>query len=307
MDRLEVSRVSNLLNRLGLMFFEGSLRQETARPKPEVFEYALLYEWARQMAITDSLTGLHNFGYFTDRLREERARAERYQHLLSLIIFDLDHFKQYNDRNGHPRGNDVLRNVANVLSMEARETDLVARYGGEEFVVLLPETSRKVAWDVAERIRSRVRATSLFNMESQPLGRITLSAGVATFPVDATNEDELVSRADASLYQAKSQGRDRVVAHEPPDKVLISYRPEPWVTSVALVGSFNNWDKDADAMTRAEDGSFEFIMSLNPGVYRYKFVLNGTVWTADPAHEDTQPDNMGGANSLLRVLPGSQA
>jgi hypothetical protein len=139
-------------------------------------------------------------------------------------------------------------------------------------------------------------------MAAQPLGRVTLSAGVATFPVDATHEDELVARADVSLYQAKKAGRDRVVAYEPPDKVTISYRPEPWVTSVALVGSFNNWEKDADPMVRGSDGVFRFIMSLNPGVYRYKFVLNGTVWTADPAHTDTQPDNLGGANSILRVV-----
>lgn len=302
MERLHGSRVSNLLNRLGMMFFESSRHEGPGQPEPQALEYALLYEWARQMAITDSLTGLHNFGYFRDRLREERTRADRYQHLLSLIIFDIDHFKHYNDKNGHPAGNEVLKMTANLLSVEARETDLVARYGGEEFVVLLPETSRKLAWEVAERIRSRIECTTFENGATQPLERVTISAGVATFPVDATHEDELVERADQSLYEAKSQGRNRVVAYEPPNKVKISYQPEDWVTDVALVGSFNNWDKDADPMARDDEGGFSFIMSLNPGVYRYKFVLNGSVWTADPKNDQTQPDNMGGANSLLEVM-----
>src|SRR5690606_19550937 len=104
---------------------------------------------------------------------------------------------------------------------------------------------------------------------------VTLSAGVATYPVDATHDDELIQRADASLYVAKSSGRNRVVAYEPPDKVNIVYYPEPWVNRVALVGSFNNWDKEAEPMRRRSDGAFEFIISLNPGEYRYKFVLNG--------------------------------
>lgn len=301
MERLHGSRLSKLLNRLGMMFFEGSMHEGQEQPDPEALEYALLYEWARQMAITDSLTGLRNFGYFRDRLREERTRADRYQHLLSLIILDIDHFKHYNDKNGHPAGNEVLKTIANVLSVEARETDLVARYGGEEFVVLLPETSRKLAWEVAERIRTRIGATAFANGDAQPLGSVTISAGVATFPVDAIREDELVGRADESLYEAKSRGRNRVVAYEPPNKVTISYRPEEWVTDVALVGSFNNWDKDADPMMRDVEGNFSFIMSLNPGVYRYKFVLNGSVWTTDPTNQKSQPDNMGGANSLLEV------
>lgn len=302
---VNVDQLCRLLTRLGLVFLEVA----TGGPVDEVggsaadsnVEYALRYERARLMAITDSLTGLHNFGYFKDRLTEERRRAERYQRLLSLIIFDLDHFKRYNDTHGHPAGNEVLRQVATILQQEARETDLVARYGGEELVIVLPETNRKTSWEVAERIRSRVSSTRFFPPGKPTPERVTLSAGVATFPVDATHEDELIERADASLYVAKASGRDRVIAYEPPHKVTIVYHPDTWVESVALVGSFNNWDKDADPMTRRADGAFEFVISLNPGSYRYKFVLNGSTWIPDPANSHTQPDDMGGVNSVLAV------
>ena len=302
-DSSDAEQLGSLLTRLGLVFLEISARtdDDLELPADSNVEYALRYERAHQMAITDSLTGLHNFGYFRDRLAEERRRAERYQRLLSLIIFDLDHFKRYNDTHGHPAGNEVLREVASILRHEARETDLVARYGGEEMVIVLPETNRKTAWDVAERIRQRVSEHAFETSRSLKPEHVTLSAGVATFPVDATHEEELISRADASLYAAKSSGRNRVVAYEPPHKVSIVYYPEAWVHRVALVGSFNNWDKDADPMLRRPDGVFEFIISLNPGDYRYKFVLNGSVWIADPRNHHTQPDNMGGVNSLLRV------
>jgi diguanylate cyclase (GGDEF)-like protein len=301
-----VDQVGTLLNRLGLVSFETSMRardDENAQQDVLAIEYALLYERTRQMAITDPLTGLHNFGYFRDRLREERVRAERYQRLLSLVLFDLDHFKRYNDINGHPAGNDVLRRVSAILREECRETDLVARYGGEEMVILMPEASRRTAWEVAERIRRRLSA-DVFPYRGKPEGgQVTLSAGVATFPVDAANEEELVSRADKSLYQAKNNGRNQVVSYEPPHKVRVTYRPEPWVTDVALVGSFNNWDKDNDAMEREADGSFAFVLALNPGLYSYKFVLNGTQWINDPLATETQPDNLGGHNSVLRVTP----
>ena len=168
-----VSQVSMLLNRLGLVFFEGAmrLREDGGAQDVLAIEYALLYERARQMAITDRLTGLYNFGYFLERLKEERLRAERYHRLLSLVILDIDHFKKYNDSNGHPAGNEVLKKIATILKQEAREVDIVARYGGEEMVVVLPETSRKRATELAERIRQRINETMFDRMQSQPLGK----------------------------------------------------------------------------------------------------------------------------------------
>jgi diguanylate cyclase (GGDEF)-like protein len=299
-----LAQASALLNRLGLVLFESdvSARQEVGfHPDALAIEYALLYERTRRIAITDQLTGLYNFGYFLDRLKEERARAERYQRLLSFIIFDLDHFKQYNDTHGHPAGNEVLRIIARILHEHSREGDIVARYGGEELVIILPETTRREATEVADRIRKMVETTSFPEMQSQPEGCITLSAGVATYPVDAGDEEELIRRADQSLYQAKRAGRNCVVSYLPPHKERLVYRPGRSVTSVALVGNFNNWDKDYDFMYPVNQSDYEFVISLNPGVYQYKFVIDGTEWIPDPRCPERCPDTMGGDNSVLRI------
>ncbi len=303
-DTEPLEQVSLLLNRLGLVFFENAMRLKDEKDHNQdvlAIEYALLYERTRQLAITDRLTGLYNFGYFLERLKEERMRAERYHRLLSLIIFDLDHFKIYNDANGHPAGNEVLKKVSTILKEEAREVDIVARYGGEEMVMILPETGRKRATELADRIRERIAKTDFEGMKSQPLGKVTISAGVAAFPVDAPNEEELIRVADGCLYQAKSGGRDRVVAYQPPAKVTLKYKPYHALNKVALVGNFNNWDKDVDLMEPQPDGTFTFTISLNPGVYHYKFVLNDVEWIPDPACPERTHDSLGGDNSILRV------
>ncbi len=296
-------QVSNLLNRLGLVFFENAMRIQDESGQQDVLaiEYALLYERTRQIAITDRLTGLHNFGYFFERLKEEKMRAERYHRLLSLVIFDIDHFKKYNDANGHPAGNEVLKKIASILKSEAREVDIVARYGVEEMVMVLPETGRKRAAELAERIREKISSTLFAHMESQPLKKITVSAGVATFPVDASNEEELTKKADISLYEAKSGGRNRVVSFTPSVKVSLVYKPSRELSKAALVGNFNNWDKDVDPMVRQSDGSFKFELALAPGVYHYKFVLNDNEWIVDPVNPSKMPDSLGGENSVLRV------
>jgi len=217
------------------------------------------------------------------------------------VIFDIDHFKKYNDANGHPAGNEVLKKIAQILKEEAREVDIVARYGGEEMVIILPETSRKRAAELADRIRERISLTHFEGMTTQPGGKMTISAGVATFPVDATSEEDLIKKADSSLYKAKSLGRNRVEAFDPPVKVPIRYKSHRELSKVSLVGNFNNWDKDADPMEMQQDGTFQFIIALNPGVYHYKFVLNDVEWIPDPACPERVHDSLGGDNSVLRV------
>ncbi len=300
-----LKQASNLMNRLGLVFFENAMRlgeEDAGQHDVLAIEYALLYERTRQIAITDRLTGLYNFGYFLERLKEEKMRAERYHRLLSLIIFDIDHFKKYNDANGHPAGNEVLKKIAEILKEEAREVDIVARYGGEEMVVVLPETGRKRAAELAERIRERIASTVFNHMESQPLKKVTVSAGVATYPVDAANEEALVKRADTSLYEAKSGGRNRVIAYDPGNRVTIRYQAPREVSKVALVGNFNNWDKEVDIMQPQDDGVFQTTLPLAPGTYHYKFVLNDLEWIVDPANPQKTGDGWGGENSVLRVI-----
>jgi len=297
-------QVGALLGRLGIVFFQEE--SETSSTSSEEIGpwsaagYAMLYERARKLAITDALTGLANYGYFRDRLRQERARAERYQRLLSLIMFDIDHFKHYNDHNGHPAGNEVLRRIARILAEEAREVDLVARFGGEEFVILATEANRRHALTLAERIRERVAESLLPFRDSQPGGRLTISAGAATFPLDAADEDSLVAAADAALYDAKTGGRNRVCAYSPEMRVALWFRPIEPARSVSIVGSFNNWDAKADAMTPTPAGDYVIELSLEPGTYRYKFVVNSDTWLADPSAEQ-EADGFGGTNNVLRL------
>lgn len=165
----------------------------------------------QRLSSTDGLTGVHNHRHFQERLREEFRRAQRYDDALSLILLDLDHFKDVNDRFGHAAGDRVLREVASALQQGVRDTDLVARYGGEEFAVLLPRTHLTCALTVAERVRRELRA-----LRSGDEGRlqVTASLGVSSFPHRAVlSPEQLLLTADEALYQAKREGRDRVCLH----------------------------------------------------------------------------------------------
>ncbi len=165
-------------------------------------------------ADTDGLTGLFTRRYFARRLAEEVIRCGNYGDPLSLLMLDVDHFKHYNDTNGHPAGDDVLRGVAEVLRKSFRRTDLVARYGGEEFAVVMSGLKKDQAYLLAERLRAQIEETHFEFGSRQPLGRVTVSAGVATFPQDGSTGEELVASADQALYEAKRAGRNRVVQHQ---------------------------------------------------------------------------------------------
>ena len=161
-------------------------------------------------AITDSLTGLYNFGFFRERLALEISRARHTSDPVSLILFDIDHFKRYNDVHGHQEGNGVLVRVAEILRTAGRRGDIVARFGGEEFVLLLYGATRNDAWLLADSLRRRVEEEGFPGAHSQPSGRLTVSAGVATFPEDAAADEELIEAADVRLYESKRSGRNRV-------------------------------------------------------------------------------------------------
>lgn len=164
-------------------------------------------EW---QARHDSLTGALNHGYFLTRLREQVALAEKNSALLSLIMLDIDHFKEYNDSFGHLAGDAILRNVVKAILGNTKNVDLVGRWGGEEFVIAFPGCSRKDVRQVAERIRKSLSVISVQDERGRPLPVPTASQGIATFPKDARDPIALVDAADRSLYQAKSRGRDQI-------------------------------------------------------------------------------------------------
>ena len=166
---------------------------------------------SHRRAITDPLTRLYNVGFFKERLGLEVERARHTGDPVSLCLFDLDHFKNYNDRRGHEEGNEVQMAVADILKGSGRRGDLPARYGGEEFVTLLYGASRDEALGQADAVRREVCARVFAGGGTQPLGRVTVSAGVATFPEDADDDASLLRAADARLYLAKQAGRNRVM------------------------------------------------------------------------------------------------
>jgi diguanylate cyclase (GGDEF)-like protein len=159
-------------------------------------------------AITDPLTTLYNYGFFRERLALELERAHLTGDPVALAMFDIDHFKNYNDTHGHQEGNRVLQKVAELLRKTGRRGDVLARYGGEEFVALLYGATASDGWRFAEAFRSAVAAQVFPGESSQPLGRITVSGGVATFPLDAQDDIALIKAADARLYRAKESGRN---------------------------------------------------------------------------------------------------
>jgi diguanylate cyclase (GGDEF)-like protein len=154
-------------------------------------------------ADTDGMTGLKNYHYFQERLAEEYYRTKRYKNPLSLIMIDIDHFKQFNDRLGHPTGDEILKQMGMLLKNSARPSDCVARYGGEEFAIILTQTSLEGAIKIAERIRETIRNASW------PHGAITVSMGISGLENGADNAPALIEQADKALYQSKTQGRDR--------------------------------------------------------------------------------------------------
>jgi diguanylate cyclase (GGDEF)-like protein/PAS domain S-box-containing protein len=188
-------------------FILRDISEQTTYEK-RLFEYQLGLEDAnarlRVLAMTDSLTGVHNRAAFDGKLAEEHDRATRYTHPLSLMLIDVDQFKEFNDLYGHRAGDDVLRTVANLLQETVRNIDFVARYGGEEFVVLLPDTDYGGAMVLAERCR---RVVANYPWDKRV---VTISIGVATLTSAAMNAEMLVEQADKAMYRSKQKGRNQI-------------------------------------------------------------------------------------------------
>ncbi|MDI6641539.1 MAG: sensor domain-containing diguanylate cyclase [Elusimicrobiota bacterium] len=182
---------------------------------------AELFAKTQELAITDGLTGLFVHGFFKERLSEEFYRAKSYNLPLSLVMIDIDHFKNLNDTYGHKAGDEILKQLAQILKKNFREIDIVARYGGEEFAVLMLQTSSEDAFNAVEKVRNLVRAETFLITEPQEETllkkflrlKITISAGIAGIgegSIDIEDTTAFINNADNALYRAKSSGRDRV-------------------------------------------------------------------------------------------------
>jgi diguanylate cyclase (GGDEF)-like protein len=169
-----------------------------------------LRETLRHQVVHDALTGLFNRRYLEETLEREIYRVKRKEASLGLIMLDLDHFKRFNDTYGHEAGDDLLRALGKFLAARVRHEDVACRYGGEEFVVILPEASPEVVKERAEDIRRGFSHLQVFH-RGQVIESVTVSLGIAMFPTDGATGQDVLRAADDAMYQAKAQGRNRVV------------------------------------------------------------------------------------------------
>ena len=176
-------------------------------------ENSRLYEETVYLSNTDWLTKLWNYGKYHSFLTRELEKAKRNNATLSLVMIDVDNFKNYNDTFGHIKGDEALRHIADILQNKSRKGDLVARYGGEEFAIIMPNTSKENGRLSVERLRSDVERFFAADDMPDPTKRVTISAGIATYPEDAMTKDELVSRSDLAMYEAKHSGKNLVMPY----------------------------------------------------------------------------------------------
>ena len=178
-----------------------------------VLDNAQLREMLREQSIRDPLTGLYNRRYMEETLKQELKRATRHLHPLGVIMLDIDHFKRFNDTYGHASGDRLLRQLGWFLQNHIRGEDVACRFGGEEFILIIPDTSMEAARQRAERLRQDVRKLRVQD-DGQYHAGITLSIGIAISPQHGRTTENVLAAADAALYRAKQEGRDRAVVAE---------------------------------------------------------------------------------------------
>jgi len=176
-------------------------------------ENSLLHQKTEELSLTDPLTKLYNRRFFYQRLSEEFNRAKRFSFPFSLMLSDIDNFKNYVDNNGHLMGDDALQKIGELTQDALRKIDTVARYGGDEFIYLLSQADAGNAKNVAQRVKNAVTNYS-FPVRNNGFTNLTLSIGIASFPDDAQDSDNLMEKADQALFQAKSKGKNRICLWE---------------------------------------------------------------------------------------------
>ena len=178
--------------------------------KEKLREVQVMREEALHLSYTDDLTGVYNHRFFIEQLALEVERQKRYPTPLSLLMIDIDYFKNYNDTNGHLAGDQALKAVSILIQRGVRQSDIVARYGGEEFSAVLINAGREKALEIAERVRRNVADTRFPNESAQPNKHLTVSVGIATFSSTISSFTDLIREADHALYRAKKRGRNRI-------------------------------------------------------------------------------------------------
>lgn len=191
---------------------------ERALERQNLMREAKEKEYYRTLSILDGLTQLYNHRYFHELLTREINRALRYPQVFSLLIIDIDDFKKFNDRLGHLAGDCALREIAQVMLKTLRKVDLICRYGGEEFAIIVPQNNKESAAIAAERLRETISKAEIKDENNNPLGKVTVSIGVSSFPEDGQTKEELIKSADSSLYEAKTKGKNKVCCVKSPAK-----------------------------------------------------------------------------------------
>jgi diguanylate cyclase (GGDEF)-like protein len=198
---------------------ESDLLKMTADIAAVTLLNQIMLNEAQHWANTDSLTGLNNRNYFFKMSQYNMDTSLRDGTVISFFLFDIDNFKHYNDTNGHNAGDQLLIELSQIIRESSRKNSTVARYGGEEFIVMLPGISKEDALIYAERLREAIAEYPFQHRERQPLGFISVSGGIASFPEDGDSIKKVIQHADTLLYQAKSEGKNRVLLHK-------AYQPE---------------------------------------------------------------------------------
>jgi len=201
-------RVRELLSKIEEALREQAVSEREARLKREY--------WKR--SITDELTGIYNRRYFDELLLREIARCERYGGSFALLMIDIDGFKTYNDAHGHLEGDRALQQVASLLKRGVRGTDWLARWGGEEFAAIMVQANREEGFLLAERLRGQVEKAHLEGENPTLREKLTISIGIAAYPINATSAEELVVRADEALYAAKVRGKNKSCLYDAASK-----------------------------------------------------------------------------------------